>query len=188
MLHAHEKRVRLTVSARRCCPVADDAFIHTSSTCPMRNHRWVRVSSAAEQTSGRRAARLTKVQSVYLIPPDQSRQPLCAVAVLSLLAVDACCRRLLSLLLHARGGGERRGGDGIAHETPSPCPMSLQLAGRLPESKAGPGILPSAGSHVLSVTASFLHGRLRGLRKARAAFPTDRSSRPHCDTVSCLRK
>lgn len=26
MLHAHEKRARLTVSARRCCPVVDDAF------------------------------------------------------------------------------------------------------------------------------------------------------------------
>lgn len=35
--------------------------------------------------------------------------------------------------------------------------------------KARPGILPSAGSHVLSVTASFLHGRLRELRKAKGS-------------------
>lgn len=124
MLHAHEKRVRLTVSARRDAAPwwTTLSFIRTSSTCPMRNHRWVRVSSAAEQTSGRRAARLTKIQCVYFITPDQSRQPLCACCF----AVAAC----LSLLLHARGGGERRGGDGTAHETPSPvqCPSNWPAA------------------------------------------------------------
>lgn len=68
-------------------------------------------------------------------------------------------------------------GNGIAHETTSPvqCPVTGQaLTRKKPQGSAGN---PSAGSHVLSVTASFLHGWLRELRKARAAFPTDRSSR-----------
>lgn len=63
----------------------------------------------------------------------------------------------------------------MKHLTLSNVPRLGQAPLRNP--KARPGILPSAGSHVLSVTASFIHGRLlRELRKARAAFPTDRSS------------
>lgn len=69
MLHAHEKRVRLTVPAQpiaspwRACLgmvcVYFHLFIHPSIPV-WSNPRWVRVSSAAEQTSGRRAARITE--------------------------------------------------------------------------------------------------------------------------------
>lgn len=64
------------------------------------------------------------------------------------------------------------------HETAYPvqCPSTGPGAHLNP--KARPGILPSAGSHVLSVTASFLHGRLSARASKGSSSLPDRPILP----------
>lgn len=94
----------------------------------MRNPRWVRVSSAAEQTSGRRAARSTKIQCECLITQLRRPLPLCAVASPLLLP--------LLLLPHTRGRGEEEREAvmllRMKHPTLSNVPSTGQALSKIP--------------------------------------------------------